>query len=202
MISIMEYIFALLAIANNMSTSIEIGNQTILSWACTTTFAPLLWTTVPVIVHIVAATSFVTAFVGGRAKKYTSASLRSWRTLLGRVLRGEATICANHSEFEHENWQMPRLAVSLSCLAGILGWIHVALGTVIFSSLLFVSVKDVLNYILWRYIVSSAVCRVILLIELAGLRSRNELKRHKSNEEIELVSQEDNGIANMETSVV
>ena len=198
----MEYAFALVAIANNLSTSIEVGNKTILSWACTTTFAPLLWTTVPAFVHIVAAASFVTAIAGRRAKQYGSATLRSWPILLGRVLRGETTICANHQKFDYNHREVPRLAISLTILAGILGWIHVALGIVIFSSLLFVSVKDVLNYVLWRYIVSSAVCRLILLIELAGLRNGYELKRDGDSEEMELVSHGDNGIANREMNMV
>lgn len=198
----MEYTFALVAIANNLSTSIELGNKTILSWACTSTFAPLLWTTLPVLVHIVAAASFVTAIVGRRAKQHGSATLRSWPILLGRVLRGETTICANHQKFDYNHREVPRLAVSLSVFAGMIGWVHAALGIVIFSSLLFVSVTDVLRSVLWRYIVSSAVCRLILLIELGGLRNGYGLKRDGDSEEMELVSHGDNGIANREMNIV
>jgi hypothetical protein len=88
----------------------------------------------------------------------------------------ETTICANQQKFDYNFPKMSRLAISLNVLASLLGWVHVTLGVVIFSSLLFVSVKDVLNYVLWRYIVSSAVCRLILLIELAGLRNGDNLK--------------------------
>ena len=34
----------------------------------------------------------------------------------------------------------------------------------------FIAVYDIMNYILWRFLLSTALCRLILLIEISGLR--------------------------------
>lgn len=48
---------------------------------------------------------------------------------------------------------------------------HVIFGTLIFSRLLFVGVKDAAG-IIFRHIAGVAVCRVILMYELVGLREK------------------------------
>ena len=47
--------------------------------------------------------------------------------------------------------------------------LHVVFGTLVFSGTLFVGTKDALG-IVGRYIAGVAVCRIILMYELAGLR--------------------------------
>lgn len=44
-------------------------------------------------------------------------------------------------------------------------------GTLVFSSLVFISVSDFLKFVCWRYIVAATICKVILMIELTGLRA-------------------------------
>lgn len=53
------------------------------------------------------------------------------------------------------------LAVMTSC--------HVILGTLIFSSMLFISTRDAV-YVLGRFMCSVLVCRILLMYELAKLR--------------------------------
>lgn len=67
--------------------------------------------------------------------------------------------------------ETPRIAVLLAVVAGAMSFVHVTFGIIIFSSLQFVSVWDVLNNILWRYVASSAVCRLLLIMEILGLRT-------------------------------
>ena len=53
-----------------------------------------------------------------------------------------------------------------------------AFGTFVFSSLTFISTGDFVCYVVWRYILATVVCKAILMIELAGLRSvKEELER-------------------------
>lgn len=64
--------------------------------------------------------------------------------------------------------------------------LHVVFGTLIFSSLLLVGIKDALS-IVGRYMASVALCRIILMYELAGLREtcitidRGEIQRDSTD---------------------
>lgn len=51
-----------------------------------------------------------------------------------------------------------------------MGFIHIAFGILVFSSVQFVSVWDVMNKIIIRYLGSTFATRMILLIEIGGLR--------------------------------
>ena len=57
-------------------------------------------------------------------------------------------------------------------------------GTLIFSSLTFISVFDFLNYVFWRYIAAATVCRIILMVELTGLRAVKRKSEQQSGEGI------------------
>ena len=90
-----------------------------------------------------------------------------------RMLQRETIICANRPESmrQLELAKIPRAAIFLNVVAGACGFIHITFGIMVFSSQLFISTSDALNQIVWRYLLSTAVCRIILLIELAGLRN-------------------------------
>jgi hypothetical protein len=51
-----------------------------------------------------------------------------------------------------------------------LGFVHVLLGILIYSSLMFTMSSDAVIVVV-RYLASVAVCRLILIFELAGMRS-------------------------------
>lgn len=57
----------------------------------------------------------------------------------------------------------------LSIVAGAFGFIHIVFGVVILSSEQLVSVWEVLNHIIWRYIISAIISRLVLNMELNGL---------------------------------
>lgn len=57
----------------------------------------------------------------------------------------------------------------LSAVPPLLGVVHLAVGTMIFSSLLFVGVNDTWT-ILLRYAVSAVVVQLIRMFEVAGLQ--------------------------------
>ena len=85
----------------------------------------------------------------------------------------EFTISANHPkglETLLKDRQVPYFAVVFNCLASLCAFFHLFFGTMIFSSLLFISVYDILNFVFWRYVLSTVACRLVLLIELMGMR--------------------------------
>lgn len=63
----------------------------------------------------------------------------------------------------------------MNLIAGWLGLVHIALGTAIFSALLFVSAGDAGN-ILLQYLASGTICRLIIYFEIAGMRKVEECR--------------------------
>lgn len=176
-LSALQYILAIGAVVNNITTSTNVGTNTILAWGCTTTFAPLIWAAVPSFIHIVAATGYIAA--RRRAQPGDSDKPRGWLAVLKNRVANEITICANHQKSEYVVQKVPHWAAALSVAAGVMGFLQIIIGVIIFSGLLFAGVCDVLNQIIWRYLLSTAFCRVILLIELAGLRHSQEVQQGK-----------------------
>lgn len=191
-ISAIQYLFAMGAIANVVMTSIELGQKTILSWGCTTTFLPLVWVCAASVIHVVAATSYAVASRKVRNSPAAEGdSVRGSRRGSGpisysrprrqtvshivpricQILAKETTICANQDKREYDSTAVPTGTMALNILAGCCSFIHIVFGSVVFSSIQFVSVWDVLNQILWRYILSTVICRLLLIMEFAGLRN-------------------------------
>ncbi|KAF2489027.1 hypothetical protein BU16DRAFT_532053 [Lophium mytilinum] len=182
-LSAAQYLLAAGAAANVMSTSVELGRKTILSWDCTVTFGPLLWGTLACVVHVVSAVSFgfarrstVKPRTGGNLAVASSGKKPMGRVAkLARHLRNlvgkEITLCAEQEVDEYDaNARVPLLAVLGNVLAGCVGFVHLVLGVIVFSSLQFETVREVLSFVLWQYVVSSVVCRLILVFEIGGLR--------------------------------
>lgn len=184
-LSALQYILALAAVANVLLTSLDLGSKSILSWGCTTTITPVLWTSLPSVVYIVVALSSAYARKSaynkaknleeddhartGPLKGHTNNLLSSLMILLKK----ETTLCWEQQLHQHdENADVPRSAVLGNVLSGCGGFVHLVFGIIIFSSLQFVSVWDVLNHVLWRYVLSAVVCRLILVIEIAGMRGK------------------------------
>ena len=65
----------------------------------------------------------------------------------------------------------------LNCFAGLMAFFHRWFGTLVFSSLNFISVYDILNYVYWRYMLSTLVCRLVLMFELWGLGEEEQLEQ-------------------------
>ena len=214
MLSLAQYIVAVVAIANVITTSIEAGRKSILTVGCTVTFAPLLWSSSAFVIHLVSVLSYFVARkralrrmsmerlslaamspemqenskednseqMESKSLQTTASSIpprpiyRVWLSWLRVAWLSETTICANRSKSHkhQESRAESPVATLLGVAAGLLSFLHITLGTLFFSSLQFVTVNDVLKQILWRYIASSAACRLLLITEISGLRSNAE----------------------------
>lgn len=87
--------------------------------------------------------------------------------------RKETTPCANQPKGLDDVLKFKKVrsfAIFFNCIASTMAFFHLWFGTLLFSSLVFVAVYDIMNSIFWRYLLSTAICRLVLLIELAGLR--------------------------------
>lgn len=175
LLSALEYTFAIAAVVNIFLLSWDMGNKTILSWGCTNVVGPLIWTSLAAVLHAISALSYnmiIWELQKNSAMQHEEKA--PWRRLRS-VLKAELMTCANHEvpiqATQRDQGSIPAKAVALNILAGAASFIHLALGTIIFSSLIFVSVWDVLNRILWRFVLATCIARLVLIIEVAGLRA-------------------------------
>lgn len=182
-LSLCEYVLAIAAVVSNFVLSWDMGNKTILSWGCTMTFGPLLWMSLPLVLHIPSALSYGIIAWQARKREKEQEDSRCWWNRWLSVLQAEFTICANQMApcFLSPGEKVPITAVLLHIFAGCASFVHLVFGMILFSSLLFISVWDVLSSILWRLVLATVVARVILIIEMAGLRASH------SNSVLELI---------------
>ena len=196
--SILEYAFSLAAAVSIISTSVQLGAKTVLVWACTNKAMPLVWTFMSVAIHAMAALGYRIALNSSNRQlsrdhpcKFPEGLTKSSRKRdLGHMwtkLQSEFGICAHRQQLLVHRLDDANLTcwrVFLTCSAGLAGFFHVVFGTLIFSSLTFISVFDFLNYVFWRYIAAATVCRIILMVELTGLRAVERKSEQQSGEGI------------------
>ncbi|KAH8728515.1 hypothetical protein GQ44DRAFT_702409 [Phaeosphaeriaceae sp. PMI808] len=148
LLSALQYVLAAGAVFNVVWTSLDLGWKSILSWGCTTTIGPLLWSSLTCIVHIAVVMSFayarksavkqtkVTGAVKGDMTSGGSCSPSSiFRNVWG-PMKKEGTLCAEQrleDEYEVDS-RVLAWAVIGNVLAGC-GFVHLVFGAIIFSSL-------------------------------------------------------------------
>ncbi|KAI2603607.1 hypothetical protein GGR54DRAFT_460212 [Hypoxylon sp. NC1633] len=184
---VFEYLATLGASALVLYTTVEMGQKTTLAWGCTTQFAPLLWAVLALVPHILVTGGYAVLSWITDSEQPARQQNRQYRendqesvprekptTTLGTglldVFEREVTICAEQKLRRGAVERGSRLTVALHILAEWLSYVLWAFGTAVFSSLLFVTVRDVFRFIFWRLVFSAVVCRFILIIELTGLR--------------------------------
>ena len=189
-LSTLQYMLAAAAIANVAQTSWQLGLRTVVPWRCNSSYLPFLWTTLPVGIHIIAAATWYLSPVMRSVRRRETRELtvdtrynaRGWIawlsndfTLSSRRWKRDYIRIASNSK-EGMSPMSPKstfhgpLTVFLNETTGFLVFLHLAVGTLIFSSLQFISVIDAMTVIA-RYIASGLVCRIILMQELDGLRT-------------------------------
>lgn len=192
--SMVEYVLVLASAGLTLHTTLMMGRNALLAWGCTTQFAPLLCILMSLLITLAAAASFKLVAQSKTELSLKASKLRRvWRFICER----ELTICANHdkssltifksgaaaaptgadqsvdnaqNQHQHKAHDS-RIAVLLNVAAGCGGFVALVYATIVLASLQFASFQDVCKNILWRLLVSTAICRLVMIMELGGLRS-------------------------------
>lgn len=172
LVSAAEYLLASLAVANVIYTSFELGVRTIISFRCVSSVFPLVWTLLPIFVHLPAALAFRWSDRSSRSteKVITRAPHHRLTKKIMAFLNKERTLCLAREKRDVSDFQPSVVTVALNYLATGLGFLHGTFGIFIFSSLLFIETLDTVTVIL-RYMASSVICRIILMFEIHGIKS-------------------------------
>ncbi|KAF1966708.1 hypothetical protein BU23DRAFT_485887 [Bimuria novae-zelandiae CBS 107.79] len=168
-LSVLQYVLAVVAIVNLIATSLELGLKTVVSWRCSVSWLPLMWAFTPIACHAPAVLSF--NVYRRRVKAQWCADKKELRLI--HALKGEFTISANNMDIMNiaeasEDVSPGVWSMLLQGVATLFGILQVVFGTVVFSSLLYIGVEDATKLFL-RYATSAFCCRLILYMELEGM---------------------------------
>jgi hypothetical protein len=155
-----EYLLILGAIFNTIHVSLDLGVRSVSTWTCENWWLPLVWVLVPSGIHVLGAASF----------RCTPKSIT--KSSSGGVDKDVINVSPPTA------WT---LLLNMFALGSVTT--HVVFGTLVFSSLLFLTVMDALRVVL-QYVLSTVVCRFVSQFELMLMSEKYLVKQlgQKSNE--------------------
>ena len=172
LISAIQYTLALAASVNNIELALSIGSKSVMAWACGSWYMPLVWVLFPISTYLVAFVSCSWLNRQQAEEESTSSTHCSMET----ACRGLFCCCYRCLRISYKMRSMPAkadaspIAIMLQMFGCCLAFVHVTLGALILSSLIFVGFHDTLG-ILGRFLASALVCRLITLFQLTMFRA-------------------------------
>ncbi|EXA41700.1 hypothetical protein FOQG_02118 [Fusarium oxysporum f. sp. raphani 54005] len=160
-VSLAEYIIAAASVANNAYLTYQLCLQAVCTFAPAEDFLPAIWTALALAIHLfgyIAARLKITV----ETKSAWEDRGRLWSELTPTTWQSKLHVKANR---RHTGWFLT-LASALyvgDCLQALFG-------TLILSSLVFISVRDSAIIVI-RLMGSALLARLILIYELAGLKT-------------------------------
>lgn len=161
-----QIFFTLIAVANTVELALELGYLTVTSFAPTRPFLVALWTVLGVVVH-----GFGTGALHLRMRiERVDREEKLGFQWFAQMMKDEFSLCSTHTR------TILRFKESQSAWFIFVTWfaangttVLILYGTLVFSSLMFISTLDAVVIVL-RYLFSAVVCRAILMHELNGMR--------------------------------
>ena len=173
-VMVLEFILATGAIANNITNSYQLGVQT----SCV--FAPQLWV-LPLCFSLF---GIIPHLLGSGVLWSRVRCSKPYKTSLD-WLKIQFTPTGVQSHFEVGIVQTTAFATVVSWFVSIYIACFLIYGTLTFSSLIFITVRDA-TAVIGRYLISLLVCRMILTYELGVLREKYVAQRQNSAHGLEL----------------
>ncbi|KFY48430.1 hypothetical protein V495_01344 [Pseudogymnoascus sp. VKM F-4514 (FW-929)] len=168
-IATLQYIFASLAIANLAYVSWELSIKTVCSFSSDTAFQPALWAFVAIPIHLMGRLAVALRF---RCQMSELGPEGPW----ARRLREEFQLTARQSPATLHSQQEGYLFILCSWCTSTGAVLHIMYGTLVFSSILFISAQDAIK-VAARYLCSTLICRIILKFEIIGMRGVMEIEK-------------------------
>ena len=180
-ISLLQYLLALAAGVNVLAASLELGLKTIPSWKKEQSYLPLIWIILSLVIHVCAMIRLRliskkernhldnASSLGdiNQQKKSQNPHKKAYKSLI-RLFIFETRLCVMRERYHISYDNKTFLGYVLDAALPVLVVVHLFVGTMIFSSLLFIAVSDTWPIVL-RYALSAAVAQLIRMFEIAGL---------------------------------
>lgn len=175
LVSVAQYVLALGAIAIIVHNAWTMGIRAVIVWACDSSYWPLLWVFLSIVIHIMGTLALRVAIKRKREDPVVGSPEPNARRggVVGMVwhfLRSEFTPTANSKTQvrDHYDVRLGPLAVILQYTGALAALVHLIFGTAMFSSLLYIGNADAIPLIL-RFVSAAVVCRVVLQFEIGGM---------------------------------
>lgn len=162
-IVILQYVLALLAVANLAHVSWELSVKTVCSFSSDSAFQPALWGFLALVIHFAGCLAVVLRFHCQSSESTTGE--RTW----ARRIKTEFQLTALHSPATLHCREETYFFIFCSWCTSTGTVLHIMYGTLVFSSILFISAQDSVKVAI-RYLFSTLICRVILMFEIMGMR--------------------------------
>lgn len=158
----------------------QLGIYTICSIWSDNIIAPILWSTLAIIAHVMGSVLLrfqIKRIDLSEVPRKLEFTLRGFPRSFGRIL-----LEWSRTEFETAHCQRNihligygerHFIVIISWILSTLIVVHVIYGTIVLSSLYFIGPRDALMVIV-RFIASVLACRIICMFEIAGLRENTK----------------------------
>lgn len=167
LVMILEVILTAGAIANIAINSYQLGMQTCCAFAPQLWYLPLLWTFLGLLIH-----------VWGSLALWASIDCeRPYKTFFD-WLKFQFTPIAERKPLKVKLFKETLISVALSWWVSFYIACHIIFGTITFSSLIFITVRDAVA-VIGRYMASLLICRAMLTYELGILRYQYMKKSEK-----------------------
>ncbi|RWA10268.1 hypothetical protein EKO27_g4817 [Xylaria grammica] len=189
----LQYVVVLGATANVIQVSWGLGTQAVISFSSDNPYQPLLWYLFALVIHI-----FGTITVRLRVRLQSDTGSSPRKAEWGGWSFIPSVWAKVRQEFKlsgHQPITILRIRKEM-LMFYLFSWItstgtivHIIYGTLIFSGTLFVGTQDAI-LVVFRYFLSTVVCRVILMMEISGMRQSTKVLQELADENVPLVSRE------------
>lgn len=179
-LALCEYLVLFAACANNATLAYDIGLRTVgLFMSCNVRTGALIWTFAGAGIHLVASIAFrLRASIATQPDAESTDDMSSFGRMMasGRTFwQNELTLCTLQKPWKLHWGEETLLSIVLNLGTSICIAAHLVFGTGVFAALYLLGIQDALVIIV-RYLVSTVLCRGILMFELAGIRETAKLE--------------------------
>ena len=161
-ISIVEYLFAIASAINVTLLAYDLAFKSVFIPSCIATFHPFLWLYTTGLVHLGGIWTFASRVKTERVRRENKRFEGWWKD--------EIRLCAAHRDVVYTLQPETYLYLFLAWLVSTTTVFHLVYGTLVLSSSTLINVNDAV-FIIFRYIVSTVVCRMVLMFEVYGIRA-------------------------------
>lgn len=163
---ITQYLLSVAAIVNTITLCNQLGVQVVSMLAPQLTYMEFVYSIIGIAIHVSAALSLWSRIEFKNKQRQSRTEIFDY---IWEILRQQL------KPLDHEVWNRTEiggetyLSTIFSYFTSLLATCHVIYGTMLFSSLAFISAKDSLTVVA-RYMASAMTSRIILMYELSWLR--------------------------------
>jgi hypothetical protein len=173
-VSIIEYIVGLGALANVAVMCWELGINVVSAIGVEVTYLPALWLILGLPVHFLGSVLFrLKANRASQPQEEKAKNPSRYNSLWNGLKHIDSALLTHEPSLGiHIKWfPESKLSIAFNWIYSIMTVLHIIFGTILFSSLTFIGPKDATG-VLARFVGSLLICRMILMYEVSIIRER------------------------------